>query len=186
MPVTGKHVPNGLDEFVFRYEALRFGLLLQVLVAILDRGERRAKDEVLDLQRSLRLLVAALDDDARRRTPVGVFHLRLQAAIAEIKLGADARTPQLLHHGLIVGDAVAIEHEHDDRALACASLEFAKALKAEEEPRHADGNAGCRHLLAGEALDQPVITPAADDRAESHGLAAFVLDGSEKLGLEHR
>ena len=116
--VTGKHGPNGLDEFVFRYEELRFGLLLQVLVAILDPAERGAEDEVLDLHGALGLLVAALDDDARGATPVGVFHLCLQAALAEIKLGADAGAPQLLHHGLIVGDAVAIEHEHDDRASA--------------------------------------------------------------------
>ena len=90
-----------------------------------------------------------------------------------------------LRHLLVVGDAVAIEHEHDDRALRGARLEFAEALEAEQEARDADGDAGGGNLLAGEALDQPVIAPAADHRAEPDGLAALVLDRRGQLGLEH-
>ena len=42
------------------------------------------------------------------------------------------------------------------------------------QARHADGEAGGRHLGAGEALDQAVVAPAAADRAEAHGLAVLV------------
>ena len=164
---------------------LRLGLLLQVLLAVLDRGERGAEHQILDLHLALGLLVAALDDDARRAAAVGIFHLRLHAGLAEIKLGADAGLAEVLRHLLVIGDAVAVEHEHDDRALRGAGLELAEALEAEQETRHADGDAGGRNLLAGEALDQPVIAPAADDRAEPDGLAALVLDGSGQLSLEH-
>ena len=38
---------------------------------------------------------------------------------------------------------------------------FAEALEAEQQPRHAEGEAGRRHPLAGEARDQVVIAPAA-------------------------
>ena len=86
---------------------------------------------------------------------------------------------------LIVGDAVAVEHEHDDRALRGALFIFAEALEAEEEARDADRDAGGRHLLAGEALDEAVIAAAAHHRAEPDRLSALVLDGSGQLGLEH-
>ena len=38
------------------------------------------------------------------------------ARIAEIELGADAGVAQPLHHALIVGDAVLVEHGDDHRA----------------------------------------------------------------------
>ena len=92
----------------------------------------------------------------------------------------------VLRHLLVIGDAVAIEHEHDDRALRGAVFIFAEALEAEQEARDADGDAGGRDLLAGEALDQPVIAPAADHRAEPDGLPALVFDRRCQLSLEHR
>ena len=91
----------------------------------------------------------------------------------------------VLRHLLIVVDAVAVEHEHDHGTLRGAVFIFAEALEAEQEARDADGDAGGRHLLAGEALDQAVIAPAAHHRAEPDRLAALVLDGSGQLGLEH-
>ena len=183
--MAGENLPNPFDKLRFGHGELRLGLLLQIFLAVLDGGERGAEDQILDLHLAFRLLVAALDDDARRAAPIGIFHLRLHAGLAEIKLGADVRCAKRLRHLLIVGDAVAIEHEHDDGALRGARLEFAEALEAEQEPRHADGDAGGRNLLAGEALDQPVIAPAADDRAEPDGLTLLVLDRSGQLGLEH-
>ena len=91
-----------------------------------------------------------------------------------------------LRHALIVGDAVAVEHQHDDGAGRGAALILPEQLQAIEQARHADGDAGGRHLLAGEALDQAVIAPAADDGAEADRLAALVGDGRGQLGLEHR
>src|SRR5205823_198605 len=49
----------------------------------------------------------------------------------------------------------------------------------------ADRDAGRRHLLAGEALDQPVIAPAAHHGAEPDGLAAIVTDRRGQFRLEH-
>ena len=64
------------------------------------------------------------------------------------------------------------------------SLILPEQLQPVEQPRHADGNAGGRHLLAGEALDEPVIATAADHGAEANGLAAIVFDGGLQLRLE--
>ena len=86
---------------------------------------------------------------------------------------------------LIVGQAILVEDEHHDRALHVVALIFAEKLEAEQEARHADRDAGGGHLLAGEALDQPVVAAAAHHRAEPHGLPALVLDGRRQLRLEH-
>ena len=53
------------------------------------------------------------------------------------------------------------------------------------QARDADGEAGGRHLLAEEALDEAIVAPAAADRAEAHGLAVLVDDGNGDLGFEH-
>ncbi len=80
-------------------------------------------------------------------------------------------------------------------ASSIASTTTSGALGAGERPRackrgqqtaDADGNAGRRNLLAGEARDQIVIAPAARDRAEHDLLARFVLDREGELRLEHR
>ena len=47
------------------------------------------------------------------------------------------------------------------------------------QARHADREAGRRHRLAAEARHQPVIAPAAADRAEAHR-AAFLVLGLEQ------
>src|ERR1044072_938648 len=105
---------------------------------------------------------------------------------AAIKLGANVCRAKILRHLLVVGDAVAVEHEHDDRALRCRVFVFAKALEAEQETRHANGDAGGWDLLAGEALDKPIIAPAADHRPEPDGLALVARDWRGQLSLEHR
>ena len=92
---------------------------------------------------------------------------------------------KLLRHLLVVGDAVAVEHEHDDRTLHGFSWELAEGLEAVEQARHADGESGGRNLLAGEALDKTVIAPAAHYRAEPDRLPALVLDGCGQLSFEH-
>ena len=92
---------------------------------------------------------------------------------------------QVLRHLLIVGDAVAIEHQHDDGALHGFSGELAEGLEAVQQARHADGQSGGRNLLAGEALDEPIIASAAYDRAEADRLSALILDGRGELSLEN-
>ncbi len=49
--------------------------------------------------------------------------------------------------------------------------DLAERLETEQETRHADGDTGRRHLLAGEALDETVIASAADDGAKADRLA---------------
>src|SRR5207245_3737403 len=130
---------------------------------------------------ALGLFIAALDDDARCGTLVGIFHLRAELAGAKIKLGADVGVAQLLHHALIVGDAVLLEHgDHywPGRRLA---LDLADELERREQTRHADGESGRRHRLAAEARYEPIVAPAAAHRAETHGTALFVLGGEQKL-----
>ena len=92
---------------------------------------------------------------------------------------------KVLRHLLIVGDAVAIEHQHDDGALHGFSGELAEGLEAVEQARHADGESGGRNLLAGEALDEAVIASAAHHRAEADRLPALVFDGRGQLSFEH-
>src|SRR3989337_2944531 len=138
--VARQNFANGIDHAGFGHGELCLGLLFQIVVAVLDGSERGAKDQVLDLHLAADLLVAALDDDARAAALVGIFHLRLHAVIAEIKLGTDIRLAKPLGHYLIVGQSVAVEHEHHDRPLDYACLIFAEALEAEQEPRHADGD----------------------------------------------
>ena len=89
-----------------------------------------------------------------------------------------------LRHLLIVGDAVAIEHQNDDRALHGLGGDLAEGLQSVQQPRDADGDSGGRNLLAGEALDETVIAPAADHRAEADRLPALIFDGRRQLGFE--
>src|SRR5580704_3145378 len=89
--VAGQHGADGFDQLRLWHGALRLGLLLQMLLAaFFQLGELGADDQVLDGDLALGLLVGALDDDARRVAPVGLFHLRAEFAGAEIKLGANA------------------------------------------------------------------------------------------------
>ena len=89
-----------------------------LLAAFFELGEFGADDQILDRDFALGLLVAALDDDARRVALVGVFELIAEIArIAEIKLGADFSGAQFRDHVLIIGEAVLVEHGDDDRAV---------------------------------------------------------------------
>src|SRR5436190_21186586 len=87
--VTREDAAHGLDEVGFGDGELRLGLLLQIFVAILDRGERGTQDQVLDGDFAFGLLVATLDDDARGAALVGIFGLRANLAGSQIHLCAD-------------------------------------------------------------------------------------------------
>src|SRR5690606_17630034 len=102
-------------------------LLAPFLVRGDGGGRLRAFDQILDLHFAARLLVAALDDDARAVAPVRVFELVSKVAgIAEIKLGTDAGVTQALHHALIVADPLAVEHGNDDRSAQRLRIELAE------------------------------------------------------------
>ncbi len=87
---------------------------------------------------------------------------------------------------LVIGHAVFIHRQHDDRAGAwrLATMGLLMARKRREQPRHADGEAGRGDRLGAEAGDEAVITPAAADRAEADGTAVLVLDLEGEFGLE--
>src|SRR5262245_28434228 len=108
-----QYLAHGLDQLLFRPGELGRPLLAPFLVRRDRRGRPGAFDQVLDLHFAPRLLVAALDDDAGALALVGIFELRTHLAAAEIELGADAGRAQALHHALVIGDAVAVEHSHD-------------------------------------------------------------------------
>ena len=112
-------------------------------------------------------LVGALDDDAGRVAPIGIFHLRAEFAGAEIKLGADAGVTQRRDHLLVVGDAVLVEHGDDHRAGFGLGLDLAEMLQRGQQARHADGKSRRRHRLAAKARHKTIITPAAADRTEA-------------------
>ena len=57
--------------------------------------------------------------------------------------------------------------------------ELAERGERRLQARDADGEAGRRHRLAHEARDEPIVTPAAADRAEAHR-AAFVVFGFDQ------
>src|SRR5580692_2099889 len=64
--MAGQHGADGFDQLCLRHGALRFGLLLQMLLAALFQfGELGADDQILDGDLALGLLVGALDDDTR-------------------------------------------------------------------------------------------------------------------------
>ena len=65
-------------------------------------------------------------------------------------------------------------------------VELAEVLQRRHQARDADGKAGRRHRLAAEARDQPVIAPAAADRAEADDLALLVGDFGQQFGLVDR
>src|SRR5262249_2624547 len=166
--VAGEDLAHGLDYFFFRHRALRLRLLLQMLFAAFFRFRKfGADDQILDRDFAARLFVGALNDDTGRIAPVGIFHLGCKSSGAEIKLGADAGVTQLRHHALVVGDAVLVEHRDHDRPAFGFKIDLAEIFERGEEPRHANRKTGRRNGLAAEARYQPIIAPAAADRAET-------------------
>ena len=149
-------------------------------------ASRLPSDQVLDLHDAARLLVAALDDGERRVAAVGIFHLRLHAGIAEIELGRECRRcAARLDHRLVVADAVAVHDQHDHRPVGLAgsvSLPSAASAACSRDTPMEKPVAGTSSLH--EAADQPVIAPAAADRAEHDRLALLVRDLERQLGLE--
>ena len=87
------------------------------------------------------------------------------------RIGRDKVRREYLRHatsppcsGSRQGDPV--EDGDDDRARLGLVVELAEILQHRGEPRHADGDAGCRHRLAAKARDQSVVTSAAGRRTE--------------------
>ena len=93
---------------------------------------------------------------------------------------------QLRHHLLVVGEPIAVEHRDHHRADRGPGLELADQRQRRLQPRHADREPGRRHRLAAEARHQPIIAPAAADRAEAHRAALFVVGLEQQFDLVDR
>ena len=111
---------TALDQLRLGDGDLRLGAHFQIVGAVLvGLGEFGAEREIADhdLRAARRVaLVRALDDGAERAALVGVFELRVHLAFAEIELGGDAGVAQRCDEPLVVGHAVAVHRQHDDRA----------------------------------------------------------------------
>ena len=90
------------------------------------------------------------------------------------------------HHFLIVGEAVAIEHGDDHGAEFGRAIELAEHGQRGLQPRHADRKPGRRHRLAAKPRHQPIIAPAAANRAEADRAAFFVFCLKQQFDLENR
>ena len=71
-------------------------------------------------------------------------------------------------HRLVVGHPVAVHHGHDHRPRAPRPDPPLGAQRG-QQPVDADGDAGRRHRLPGEALDQIVVAPAAATEPNCRG-----------------
>ncbi|OIQ66463.1 hypothetical protein GALL_519640 [mine drainage metagenome] len=155
----------------------------------LDRGgggDLGAQHQILDLHHAAGSLVRALDDRNRRGAFIRVFQLVAEIFwVAEIDLGANSRRAQLAHDAHVIGHPIAVHHGHHDRP-RCRSTAAPFGAQGGKQAINPDGNAGGRHRLAGEALDQIVIAPAARDRAKGPFAALFVKDFKGQFRLEHR
>src|SRR5215218_5480165 len=156
------------------------------LAPLLVRGDRSgspgAVDQVLDLDFAARLLVRSLNDHARGISPVRIFELVAHVLwIAEIQLRANVRVAQRCDHLLIIGNAIAIEHGHDNGPELRPGVELAQHRKRGLQPRHADGKARGRHRLAAKTRYQSIIASAATDRPEAHRTPLFVLGFERQL-----
>ena len=103
-------------------------------------GKARAFEQILDRDLALRALVLALNDDAWAAAPVGIFHLRLHAGVADVHFGADARLAQIARHFLIVADPGFIhDQHHDGRYRRWPPAESCRdAIRRGIKPRNAD------------------------------------------------
>src|SRR5258705_5327885 len=173
--MTRQHFAHLGNHLILPARKLRRAGLAPFLVGGNRGGRPGALDQILDLHFAARLLVRALNDHAGRIAPVGVFELVAHVpGIAEIELGADFFGAQGRDHLLIVGDAVAVEYGDDHGTEFLRGVELAEHRQRGLQPRYADRKTGRRHRLAAKARHQPVVTPAAADRAEAHGPAFFV------------
>src|SRR6185437_10065387 len=87
---------------------------------------------------------------------------------------------------LIVGDALAVENRHDHRAGLRLAVELAERGERRLQARDADGKSGCRHRLTHEARHESIVTPAAADRAETHGPAFVVFRFDQEFNFVDR
>ena len=145
-----------------------------------------ALDQVLDLRRAGLALLGALDDGAGAAAAVGILQLR--RILPDCPGYISARMPaarRSRHHLLVAAEAfrVAVHDEDDDGAdgIGQSSLpRFFSAVIRRDTPMEKPV-AGT--VLAREALDQPVIAPAAADRAEATTWPFSLGTVEEKFGL---
>ena len=122
---------------------------------------------------------------ARRRSAYFICAPK-RLGVAEIGLGADARRRAARPRAPGVAHPVAVHDGDDDGAVGLGlaarvgPLARSAASRRSTPMRHARRG----HRLAGEALDEVVVAPAARDRAELARLAVVAQDLEGQLGLE--
>ena len=176
-----------LRPIAFLHGELRLGLLLQVFVAILEVARRPAptikslictsplafSSRPLDHHAGLPRLSAYLICWPNRASDC---RDRVRRGCRRCAAGGTMR--------LVVGDAVAVEHRDDSTGPGAGLVaELAERGQRRLQARDADGEAGRRHRLAHEARHQPVVAPAAADRAEAHRAALVVLGFDQVVQL---
>src|SRR5216683_7178965 len=81
--VALQHLAHGVDQLLLRHRELRRPALAPFLIGRDRRRGPLAFDQILDLDLAPRVLVGALDDDARRAALIGIFELRSHLAGTE-------------------------------------------------------------------------------------------------------
>src|SRR5262249_35198529 len=166
-----EHLAHGLDELLFRHGKLRRTALAPFFMRCDPRCSLRPFDEILDLHFAARLLVAALNHHAGRAAAIGIFELRPHLAASEAKLRANAGGAQPRYLVRIGGEACRIEPRPPPGPGGAWGGKLAEVWGRGRDPRHADGESGCRHGLPAKAGHEPVIAAAAAHRAETHRAA---------------
>src|SRR5262249_44328948 len=176
--VARQNFAHGVDELVLGHRELRLRLLLAVIVVVLAQPrDLGAEDEIFDLNFTLCFFVTALNDDAWTAALVGVFHLRSEFAVTQIKLSTNPLSRRVLsvtqprHQALIVGDGNVGKYRDDDGAGLGCGFDLAEMLQRRQQPRHADRNARRRPRPAAKARKQIDLTAPAADGAEANDTA---------------
>src|SRR5262245_26956597 len=146
--------------------------LLTPLIAALDRRSAcLAGFHILNCDYAAVSFVAAVQEYKRDVGTVGMLYLLGDRALrSEIELGRNAGAPKLVGHLQVLVDQGVVDHRHQHlRGGRCRAGSLQLDQRGEQAV-YADRRTGRRHGFAEEALDQVVVTAAAEDGAELRGI----------------